>query len=156
MSVNGAETGCTVPGSVCDCCVCTAEVLLAETHIQLSATERSFMFSRKKWTFAQIVDYCFSILLLFNECSLVFIDIHKMTDMLLPWLCFFCLLLIIVYHSTLNDIFYTIFVSFPCASNLWNTCICIQCCWKRSLTVFEGICTWGLRLILSRTICRLN
>lgn len=117
---------------------------------------RSFMFSRKKWTFAQIVDYCFSILLLFNECSLVFIDIHKMTDMLLPWLCFFYLLLIIVYFSTLNDIFYTIFVSFPCASNLWNTCICIQCCWKRSLTVFEGICTWGLRLILSRTICRLN
>lgn len=48
MSVNGAETGCTVPGPVCDCCVCTAEVLLAETHIQLSATERSFMFSREK------------------------------------------------------------------------------------------------------------
>lgn len=41
--------------------------------------------------------FFFSILLFFNECSLVFIDIHKMTDMLLPWLCFFYLFA--AYHS---------------------------------------------------------
>lgn len=57
-------------------------------------------------------------LIIFNECSLVFIDIHKMTCCCLGFVSVICLLLIIVYHGTLNDIFYTIFVLFPCASNL--------------------------------------